>query len=241
MSNRINFNRFPQIEYAAQEAVNTFCTNVKFLGDTKRCIMITSCQAHEGKTTLSMNTMRTLANLGHTVVLVDCDLRRSQICEKYGVKQEKEDHVGLTHYLAGLASLSDVVYETDISGAYFVPVGHLVSNSLALLSTPRLPSMIQELKKAADYVIVDAPPVGMIIDAAEISKCCDGTVIAIQYNAIDKRELAAAQQQIERAGCPVLGCVLTQVSFDSIASKKYYHKSYYNKYDKNYYNRNKKE
>lgn len=235
---RVEFTHFKPLDYACQEAFNTLCTNLTFLGESKRKIMFTSCQAHEGKSTLSMNVMRTLAHLGHSVVLVDCDLRRSQLNSRYGVKGP-ENMQGITNYLAGHAALNEIVYETNFAGAYFVPAGHLVSNSLALLSTPRLPAMLDQLAEAADYVIVDAPPVGLIIDAAEIAKSCDGTIIAVNYNTVDRKDLVAARQQIESTGCEVLGAVLNQVSFDSVASKKYYNKSYYYKYDQKYYKKDK--
>lgn len=231
---RIEFTHFKELDYATQEAINTLCTNLTFLGKDKRKIMVTSCQQHEGKSTLAMNIMRTLAKLGHTVVLVDCDLRRSQIVAKFGVKSNNGQLNGMTHYLAGLATVNDVIYETNIDGAYFIPAGHLVSNSLALLSTSRFTAMLDELANGADYVIIDAPPVGMIIDAAEIANSCDGTIITVQYNEIDRKELLAAKQQIEQTGCEVLGAVLNQVSFKTVSSKKYYYKSYYYKYDKKY-------
>ena len=87
-------------------------------------------------------------------------------------------------------------------------------------------------------MLVDAPPVGMIIDAAEIAKSCDGVVFVINYNSVSRREMLEAKKQIERTGCQILGAVLNNVSFDTIASKKYYYKSYYNAhYESDYYQR----
>ncbi|MBO2516585.1 MAG: hypothetical protein CW338_04795 [Clostridiales bacterium] len=236
---KIQFTHFNPLDYATQEAINTLCTNLTFSGADKKKIMITSCQSHEGKSMLSMNIMRTMSKLGKTVVLIDGDLRRSQIISKYGVRGP-EKIIGMSHYLAGQATLNDIVYETDIPNAYFVPAGHLVSNSLALLSAKLFPQLLDELAAAADYVIVDAPPVGMIIDAAEIAKHCDGTVIACQYNAVDRKALASVKLQIEQTGCEILGVVLNQVSFDTTASKRYYYKSYYYKYDQKYYRADRK-
>lgn len=78
--NQVELTRFPALDYACKEAMNTLCTNLTFVGGMRNRIMITSCNASEGKSFLSMNIMRTLAQLGHSVVLVDADLRRSQIC-----------------------------------------------------------------------------------------------------------------------------------------------------------------
>ena len=232
--NKIEFERFQPLGYACKEAINTLCTNLSFVGREKRVIMITSTQAHEGKSFLSMNIMRTMSQLGKRVALVDCDLRKSQIAARYGARVIGGTGYGTAHYLAGMCSLDGALYETNLPGAYMVPVGREVSNSLALLSTPRLKEMFSELSERCDFVIVDAPPVGVIIDAAEIAKFCDGTVFAVKYNATSRRELLAAKRQIMQTGCEVLGAVLNDVDMDAISSRKYYNKSYYTSYKSEY-------
>lgn len=236
--NSLEFTRFPQLDYAGAEALNTLCTNLSFAGEDVHRIMLTSCQSAEGKSYITMNMMRTFAGLGKRVVLVDADLRRSMIASRYGMQMYSDTNgQGLTHYLAGMCNMEDIVYSTNIPGAFMVPVGRDVSNSLALLTTNRLPALLDMLADNFDFVLVDAPPVGVIIDAAEISKYCDGTLLVISYNKIRRRDVLQAKHQIERAGCRVLGAVLNNVSFDSYSSKKYYNKAYYNSYYvSNYYN-----
>ena len=233
--NQVELTRFPALDYACKEAMNTLCTNLTFVGGMRNRIMITSCNASEGKSFLSMNIMRTLAQLGHSVVLVDADLRRSQIKARYGLHFLDGEGYGMTHYLAGICGPEDVVYATDIPGSAIVPVGHEVINSLAMLNTPRLERLFKQLSSQFEFVIVDAPPVGVIIDAAEIAKYCDGTIFVVKYNSVSRKELLNARQQIERSGSVVLGAVLNEVSFDSLSSKKYYNKSYYSHYNSDYY------
>lgn len=229
--NSLELTRFPPLEYAGAEALNTLCTNLTFAGQNVRRIMMTSCQSSEGKSYIAMNVMRTFAGLGKRVVLVDADLRRSVIASQYGVQMYSDSNgQGLTHYLAGMCGMEDIVYSTSIPGAFMVPVGRDVTNSLSLLTTSRLPALLDALADSFDFVLVDAPPVGMIIDAAEIAKYCDGTLLIVSYNRVRRRDLLDARRQIERAGCKVLGAVLNNVSFDSYSSKKYYNKSYYNAY-----------
>ena len=233
--NTLEFTRFQALDYACMEAVNTLCTNLTFVGSEKRVIMMTSTRAHEGKSFLSMNILRTMAQLGRRVVLVDLDLRKSQIAARYGMRVREGTGFGAAHYLAGMCSLEDALYETNMTGAYMVPVGREVSNSLALLSTPRLREMFDCLSERFDLVIVDAPPVGVIIDAAEIAKSCDGAIFAVKYDATSRRELQEARQQIMRAGCEILGAVLNSVDLEALSSKKYYNKSYYSGYCSDYY------
>lgn len=237
---KLTLNRFKPLSYACAEAVNTLCTNLTFSGNENKVIMVTSVQAHEGKSFITMNIMRTFAKLGHRVVLVDADLRRSQIATKYGVQFQDEQPKGLTHYLAGMCAPADILYETDIPNAYMIPMVREASNSLSLLTNNRLPQLLRLLRERFDYVLVDAPPVGVIIDAAEIAKHCDGTVVTVKYNMVSRKELVGVKTQIERSGCPILGVVLNSVSFDSLSSKHYYNKSYYSRYDSDYYKPQKK-
>ncbi|MDO4356662.1 MAG: CpsD/CapB family tyrosine-protein kinase [Clostridia bacterium] len=232
---RLEIVRFQTLDYACSEAINTLCTNLSFSGAGVKKILVTSCESSEGKTFLTMNMMRTFAELGKRVVLVDADLRRSMIEAKYGLRFEGGKTIGLAHYLAGMADLDEILYEVGIPGAYMVPVGREVSNSLSLLSTPKFSQLLDRLAAQVDFVLVDAPPMGVIIDAAEIAKSCDGTVLAVKYNAISKRELIEVKQQIQMTGCPILGAVLNNVEFDSYSSKKYYYKSYYSNYAYGYY------
>lgn len=225
--NALTIRRFPPLGFACSEAVNTLCTNLSFAGENVKKIMVTSCHASEGKSFLSMNIMRTLAKLGKTVVLVDADLRRSMISSKYALQFEQEKPSGLAHYLAGMVSENDIVYSTNIPGAYMVPVGREVSNSLSLLVSPHFDELLTSLAKKVDYVIVDAPPLGAIIDAAEIAKSCDGTLIVVNYDSVRRQELINVKEQLEQTECPILGTVLNMVKFDNYLSKKYYYKSYY--------------
>lgn len=229
--NTLVLNRFKPLSYACTEAMNALCTNLTFAGGKRKVIMFTSCQAGEGKSFITMNAMRTFAELGHRVVLVDADLRRSQIASRYGMRITAGNGMGLTHYLAEMCDAASALYQTNIPNAWMVPLGRPVTNSLSLLTTPRLSALLQGLRKQFDYVLVDAPPVGVIIDAAEIAKHCDGTVIAVRYNNTSRRELSRVKAQIERTDCPILGVTLNGVSFDSISSKRYYYKNYYARED----------
>lgn len=224
-------NLFSPLSYAGAEAVNMLCTNLSFSGENVKKILITSCHAAEGKSYLSMNTMRTLAKLGKSVVMVDADLRRSTITQKFGVQFDSgEQAMGLAHFLAGMADEAGVIYETNIPGAYMVPVGRKVSNSLPLLNSQRFQRLLDDLAEQFDYVIIDAPPIGIVIDAAQIAKFCDGTVLVVGYNTVRRQELIDARDQIAQTGCPILGAVMNMTEYDHFLSKKYSYKSYYSHY-----------
>lgn len=230
--NTLTIGRFPPLGYACAEAVNTLCTNLSFSGEDVRKIMITSCHAAEGKSYLSMNIMRTMAKFGRSVALVDADLRRSMIASQYELTFPDPEHKwGLAHLLAGKVEMSEAIYQTNIAGAYMVPVGREVSNPLPLLNSARFEHLLDHLAQNVDYVLVDAPPVGTVIDGAQIAKSCDGTLLVVNYNTVRRQELLDVKEQLEQTECPILGTVLNMVEYDNYLSKKYYYKSYYSSYD----------
>mgnify|MGYP002619729786 CR=1 FL=1 len=122
---QLKITKFPALDFAGNEAFNTLSTNFSFAGANVKKIMITSCHASEGKSYLSMNLMRTLAQRGIKVALVDADLRRSMVNSDYGLKFEdgRNDGKGLSHFLAGMVGMDEVIYQTDIPNAIMVPVG----------------------------------------------------------------------------------------------------------------------
>ena len=227
----IEIRRFAPLSYAGQEAINTLCTNLSFSGEKMKRIMITSSHASEGKSFLTMNILRTMAKNGKSVVLVDADLRRSYITSQYALRFEDEDNkLGLAHLLAGMTTADDVIYSTNIEGAYLVPVGREVSNPLPLLNTEHFSALLSRLEAMFDYVLVDAPPVGTVIDAAEIAKSCDGILIVVSYNSVRRQELIDIKEQLEQTDCPIIGTVLNMVKYDHYLSRKYYYKSGYSHY-----------
>ena len=119
---QLKITKFPALDYAGNEAFNTLSTNLSFAGASVKKIMITSCHAAEGKSYLSMNLMRTLAQRGIKVALVDADLRRSMVNSDYGLKYEdgRSDGKGLSHFLAGMVGMDEVIYQTDIPNAIMV-------------------------------------------------------------------------------------------------------------------------
>jgi len=222
------------LDYAGEEALNTICTNLAFAGRNLRKIVFTSNLQSEGKSWMAMRVLANLAQRGRKVILVDADMRRSFLMQRY--KMEAEGEVfGLAHYLTGQCELEDAVYETNLDGACLIPAGRDVTNPVSLVDTPFFKQMLDALSEKFDMVIVDTPPIGMVIDAAEIAASCDGTVLVLDYNKTRIREIRECKRQMEQSGTPVLGCIINKVSFASLSAKKYYNKSYYSHYRSGYY------
>ncbi len=223
--NTLEFTRLPKLEFASNEAMNTLATNLFYCGDDIKTVMLTSRYAEEGKSFMTLNLMRTMASLGKNVVLVDTDLRRSRIVSHAGVKFANNHSKGLAHYLAGLCEMDEIVYQTNVPNGYMVPIGREVESSLQLLSSKRMGALMEVLAQEFDIVLVDTPPVGVIVDGLEIAKYCSGALVVVSANRGHKKDITEVVRQIRSTGCPVLGAVLNNVEFDSFANRSYYYKS----------------
>ena len=213
--------KIKDMPYAAEEALNRLRVNIKFCGKNTKKIVITSSVPNEGKSTVSVRLWKLLSEAGFPTVLVDVDLRKSELQKKYQVEGIKE---GLNHFLSGLAEYEDVVYETNIPNGHIVPVTTLLENPSALLE-----ELLDRLAEDYRYVIIDTPPLDNISDGALIASMSDGAVLVVRCGETSKALVRQSLQQLDRVGCPVLGTVLNRAEIRSGAYKKYY-----NRYGKKY-------
>lgn len=232
---KMEIGRFGQLDYHAKEAVNTLCTNLSLAGGDFKKLMLTSCRPEEGKSFIAMNLMRSFAELGLRVVLVDADIRASRLIGTYDIQVDAEagkKPMGLSAYLAGRCGLQDILGGTNIPNAWMVLAGKTVINSLTLFSTPRLGILLDELAANFDIVLIDAPPIGAIIDPARIAENCDGILLVVESGSVVIQELAAVMKQIEKTKCPLLGTVLNKYDDKRHGNSYYYKYGEYGKYSR---------
>ena len=222
---QLKIGRFPALDYACSEALNTLCTNLSYCGREVRSILFTSRYEQEGKSGIAMNVMRTLAGYGKRVLLVDADLRCSTLARRYRFTYAQRENAGLAQHLAGMCELQDVVYRTNLPGAFILPAGHEVLNSMQLLASYRYGEMMDALRDEFDIVLVDSPPAGLIVDAIEIARYCDGAVIVVEYNRGRVQDVADVAANLAKTGCKVMGAVMNGVNLKSFRNRKYYYRS----------------
>lgn len=240
--NYIEIKNLPKLDFVCHEAMNTLCTNLSYCGKNVRKIMITSRYAGEGKSYISMNLLRTYSELGRRTILIDTDLRASGIQSDYSLRYSTKNHYGLSEYLSGQCGLNEVIYRTNLPNTYMIPAGHQAPNPLQLLDTKKMEKLINDLAKGFDIVLVDTPPIGLLVDAVALAKYCDGALMVVGYRKGKQREIGDAVENIKQTGCMMLGAVLNGVQFNSISNKHYYYSSerYTMNYNKSYYSVRKK-
>ncbi|WP_285595079.1 polysaccharide biosynthesis tyrosine autokinase [Kineosporia sp. NBRC 101731] len=188
------------------EAFRTLRTNLQFadVDSPPRVIAITSALPDEGKTTTACNIALILAQSGARVVLVEGDLRKPAVGKYLGIS----NGAGLTNVLAGQHDLRDVVvgYERDLLAV--LPSGPTPPNPSELLGSQQMRHLLDTLAEHYDVVIIDAPPLLPVTDAALISTAADGAILVVRHGRSRREETVRALKSLESVSAKMLGTVL---------------------------------
>ena len=193
----VTFNSIEKLDFRTKESYKTLRTNLEFSGKDRKVISITSSTPNEGKTSVSFQLALSIAEGGKKVVLVDADLRKSVLKGRYKTNAAR---YGLSHYLSGQASISDISCKTNIPDFYVIFSGPVPPNPSELLGNDAFRLLLEYLRKEYDYVIVDTPPLGSVIDGAVAAQHCDGTVIVVESGAISYKFAQKVKEQLEEGG-----------------------------------------
>ena len=216
--------------FAYVEAYKSLRTNIGFLSNVSgvRSILISSAIPMESKSTTAINLAITLAGSGHSVVLVECDLRKP-VLRKY-LKREL-GQTGLAAYLAGLVTLDDCIVDLSDLGISVIGAGVVPPNPSELLNTLRMQELVELLKHNFDYVILDAPPVTVVTDAAVVGRLTDGALLVVRSKFASARTVRQAKAKLENVGIRILGGVLTRFNMRKSGWRAGYD---YNQYEYGY-------
>ena len=228
--NITKFNEEQKQNYSVREAFKSLRTNLLFCGNDYKTIVVTSCQKNEGKSTISIELAKSLSLAEKKVLLLDADLRKSVYTSYYTTTEGTI--YGLSEFLSGQVKYEDVLYKTQYENLDLIFAGAFPPNPVELLGSKSFENLINSAKESYDYVIVDAAPLGAVIDAAAIASFCDGAIMVISANEIKCRMAQDVKEQIEKSDCKVLGVVLNKIPLKA--------GSYYNNYYKKYYGKPKK-
>ncbi|OZI07351.1 capsular biosynthesis protein [Siphonobacter sp. BAB-5385] len=171
------------------EQIRTIRTNLHLRRgdmDESHVLLFTSSISGEGKSFISMNLGASLALMKQPTVILEMDMRMPRIHQVFDV----ENDIGISDYLNEEASLEEILRPVPGYPNYFViPSGPLPPNPSELLSGHRLPQLLQELRERFSYIIVDAPPVGIVTDAQLVSPMADATLFVIRHGVTPKAAL----------------------------------------------------
>ena len=205
--------------FAVSEALRALRTNLQFMDvdHPPRTIVITSPLPGDGKSTIACNLAVTLAASGRTTVLIDGDLRRSMVAKTMGLP----GGAGLTDVLSGRAVLSDVLQRAPGAPNLFVlAAGSIPPNPSEVLGSERMKALLGELASHAT-IIVDAPPLLPVTDAAVLTHQADGALLVVSIGKTTYDLVDRALDTLDKARGRALGIVLNKVPLRGIHSSPY--------------------
>ena len=217
------------------EAFRGLCTSVKFMGSENKAIRVltlSSSVAGEGKSTLAANTAIAASELGGKVLIIEADLRKPgqrKIWDQLGKNKSKnkDKQTGLGDLLQ---PNSDLQWQSQVINVLpnldILPAGKSKDNPVALIGSPEMVHLIDDLKQTYEWIIIDAPPVSVAADAQILARMSDGLLMVVRQGKVNTSMLKAVSQSLTQADIKVLGLLLN--CFSSGSGGYYYYNYYYN-------------
>lgn len=212
-----------------QEAYRALRTNVNFaLADTENCkvVMVTSALQSEGKSLTALNLAIALGQTDEKVLLIDCDLRRPRMARLMNLSAP----AGLSNVLMDFSLLDVAVINSEDHGIDLILAGDIPPNPAELLSSGRMQKLLEHMREQYDYVILDSPPVDLVVDAVAMSSLADGVLFVVRANQSERGAVIHGMDQLEYAGANVIGFVFNGVTSETTRG---YGKYRYRKYARN--------
>ena len=202
------------------EAYRALRTSIlmSFAGSPPKTILITSCQAGEGKTTTAINTATMLTQLDAKVLLIDCDLRLPSLHRRLDIAPGN----GLSTYLSSKTDLDELIQQTDIPNLSVLPCGQIPPNPAELISSNKMREMLKELSNEYDHIILDSPPLLSVTDSVILSGLVDGTILVVSSGKTTREMLQRCRQELYNVHSKILGVVLNRVKLRGDANYRYY-------------------
>jgi capsular exopolysaccharide synthesis family protein len=191
------------------EAFRSLRTNLQFIdvANPPKSIVVTSSLPGEGKSTTTANLAISLAETGLKVVVIEGDLRRPRLLDYLGF----EGSVGLTDVLVGRVEVDDVLQPFGRTGLRLLGAGPNPPNPSELLGSANMEQLIEDLTERFDYVLIDAPPLLPVTDAAVLSTIVDGALVVVGAGVAQREHVRRALDSLDAVNGSVLGLILNRV------------------------------
>jgi len=187
-----------------------------------KVVQFTSTLASEGKSTFVSNLSYLLGQKNKKVILLDLDLRKPKMQRVFNVPNKN----GLTDYLSGKISYSDLIQHSDNFDFDFIVAGEKTTAVINVLESQKLKELIEKLREDYDYVLLDTPPVIAVSDALYVAKNADGVIFVVAQGNAKKALVKEAIETLKSNHVHIIGTVLTQVNLKSGAYGYGYDYSY---------------
>ena len=191
-------------DFFSEEAYKVLRTNLQFCGQELKVICLTSCNENEGKSTVTLHLGKSFSALGKKVLVIDADMRKSVIA---GRNTSVRNPKGLSEALTGLCPVKDCIYTVKDTTFDIIFSGQYPPNPVELLSGKYFAKLIDEAREKYDYIFIDLPPLGQVVDAAVVAERCDGCVLVLGNTRTSYRKAQEVIDLVRKSGCKMLGVV----------------------------------
>ena len=191
-------------------------------GNPPKTILVTSVRMEEGKTTTATNTAISLAQLGASVLLIDCDLRKPSVHDVFGTSRNS----GLSTYLARNVEIDAITQDLPGENLHMIPSGPIPPNPAELLSSERMKGLLAQLSERYDHIVLDSPPLGSVTDAVILSTMVSGVILVVHGGRNSRHAVQRACHELSAVGARVFGIVLNNVDVRREGHDDYYYYSY---------------
>ena len=191
------------------ETFRALRSNVQFalVNSAGKKLQVTSTVPNEGKSYIASNLAITMALDGRRVILVDADLHRPTMHERFGAKRQP----GLTNVLVGQITALEALQEVGIENLRLMSAGALPPNPAELLNSPAMAQVMRELELHADLIIFDTPPLLATSDSQLMSAKMDGVVFVMQMGSVARSGTVRAFELLKQAHANLIGVVFNKV------------------------------
>jgi polysaccharide biosynthesis transport protein len=207
---------------AAAEAYRTLRTSVLLstAGSPPKIILVTSGRPGEGKTTTTCNVAISLAQLGASVLIVDCDLRKPAVHRVFDIG----NNPGLSTYLSQNIEIDGLIQESPVPNLWLLPSGRLPPNPAELISSGRMKEMLRLLATRYDHIVMDSPPLVDVTDPVILSTMAYGVILVIHSGKSSRHVVRHACHELSAVGARLFGVVLNNVDMRREGYDYYYYK-----------------
>jgi tyrosine-protein kinase Etk/Wzc len=206
------------------EAYRSLRTNITFAQPDRvpRSLVVTSPASGDGKSTTAANLAISMVQQGKSCLLIDGDMRRGRLHETFGGSREP----GLSNVLLGQLSIAEAARVTGNERPALLTTGTVPPNPAELLGSERMRLLMETALEQYDLVIIDAPPLNIVTDAAVVARHADGVLVVARAGVTEQAALAYTFEQLAAVRAPVIGSILN----DADPLRERHYGSYMNDY-----------
>jgi len=221
--NSYSIKAFENPKSPISEAYRMLRTNIQFANVDRvvKTILFTSAGPAEGKTSTVTNVGITMAQAGKKVLIIDADMRKPSIHKALKL----QNRFGLSNTLVELANCECYIVHTLQEGLDVITMGPIPPNPSELLGSQRMKTILGELTRHYDYILIDSPPVLPVTDAAILAQIVDGVILVIAANSTSHEHAIRAKEKLSGVGAKIIGVVLNKIKTKS--KDKYYYYYHY--------------